>query len=178
MLKGIVRESISKSASKALRRDGYLIANIYAKGVDNVNCAFKKNEFIKAVRSKEGLFLDVEVGGKTYKTVVQEYQTDPVTNDILHVDLKVAVAGAVSHYFIPVTTTGTPKGLRNKGVLITSRKRVKVKGAPEALPASYVLNVTDLDVGDNILVRDLPEFPGVTMYENASVPVVGVIKAK
>ena len=45
MLEGIIRESISKSLNKALRNDGYLIANIYGKGVQNINCAFKKNDF-------------------------------------------------------------------------------------------------------------------------------------
>ena len=47
MLEGIVRESIGKKASKALRRDGYLIANIYGKGLENVQAAFKINDFIK-----------------------------------------------------------------------------------------------------------------------------------
>ena len=37
MLEGIVRESISKSEVKALRNDGYLIANIYGKGAENVH---------------------------------------------------------------------------------------------------------------------------------------------
>ena len=41
MLEGIVRESISSKATKALRKDGYLIANIYAKGFENINVAFK-----------------------------------------------------------------------------------------------------------------------------------------
>ena len=53
MLEGIVRESIGKKASKALRRDGYLIANIYGKGLENVQAAFKINDFIKEVRKKE-----------------------------------------------------------------------------------------------------------------------------
>ncbi len=40
MLEGIVRESIGKKSAKALRRDGYLIANIYGKGLENVAAAF------------------------------------------------------------------------------------------------------------------------------------------
>ena len=47
MLEGIIRESISKSLNKALRNDGYLIANIYGKGVQNINCAFKKNDYFQ-----------------------------------------------------------------------------------------------------------------------------------
>ena len=53
MLEGIVRDSIGKKAAKALKRDGYLLANIYGKGAENVNAAFKRNEFIKAMRKRE-----------------------------------------------------------------------------------------------------------------------------
>jgi len=48
MLECIVRESIDKQSTKQLRRDGYLIANIYGKGFKNVNAAFKSNDFIRA----------------------------------------------------------------------------------------------------------------------------------
>ena len=111
MLEGIVRESIGKKASKALRRDGYLIANIYGKGLENVQAAFKINDFIKEVRKKESLAFDVKVGEKTLKVVVVEYQKDPVTNELKHVDLKVALPGVVSKYMIPVKPYGTPVGL-------------------------------------------------------------------
>jgi len=53
MLEGIVRESIGKPATKAYRRDGYLIANIYGKGLENIHAAFKMNDFIRTVRNKE-----------------------------------------------------------------------------------------------------------------------------
>ena len=52
MLEGIVRDSMTKQATKTLRRDGYLIANIYGKGLENVSAAFKKNEFIKFLRKR------------------------------------------------------------------------------------------------------------------------------
>lgn len=178
MLEGIVRESIGKSAVKALRRDGYLIANLYGKDSENVHCAFKLNEFIKAVKAKDGLFLPVRVGGKEYQCVIVEYQKDPVTDMLIHVDLKIVTKGQVSKFKIPVIPKGTPKGVRNKGVFVYSRRRITIKAAPEKLPASYELDVTDLDVGDAILVRDLPALEGVEILENPTQPVVGVIKAK
>jgi len=178
MLEGIVRESIGKKAAKALRRDGYLIANIYAKGIDNVNAAFKSNEFIKAVRRKEHLVFDVKVGDKTYPVLIQDYQRDPVTNQLLHVDLRVAQKGVLSKYLVPVKTTGTPKGLKNKGVLIFSKKRLKVKAKAEDMPDSFTLDVSDLDVGDSILIRDIEAPANVTLMDADRVSVVGVIKAK
>ena len=50
MLEGIIRDSIEKKATKALRRDEYLIANIYGKGEENINAAFKANEFLACSR--------------------------------------------------------------------------------------------------------------------------------
>lgn len=178
MLEGIVRESIGKSAVKVLRRDGYLIANLYGKDSENIHCAFKLNEFIKAVKTKDSLFLPIKVGGKEYQCVVVEYQKDPVTDVLIHVDLKVVTKGQVSKFKIPVAPKGTPKGLRNKGVFIYSRKRIAVKAAPEKLPANYEFDVAHLDVGDAILIRDLPAIEGVEILENPAQPIVGVIKAK
>ena len=178
MLEGIVRESIGKSAAKQLRRDGYLIANIYGKGLDNIHAAFKMGDFIRTVRHKETLAFPVKVGDNEMNVVIQEYQLDPVTDQIVHVDLMVAQPGVVTHYMVPVKTTGTPKGLKNKGVLAISKKRIKVKGAIEELPNAFVLDVTDLDVGDAILVRDIPESDKYRIMVAGRVPVVGVIKAK
>jgi len=178
MLQGILRDSIVKQSTKSLRRDGYLIANIYGKGMENVNAAFKLNDYIRFLKNKSTVAFDVEVAGTTYKVVVQEYQKDPITSTLLHVDLMVAQDGVRSTYMVPVTTEGTPKGLKNKGLLAYHRKRVAVKCTIENLPESFHFDVTDLDTGDNYLVRDIKLPEGVECFLDPRVPVVGVIKAK
>lgn len=178
MLEGIVRESIGRKAAKALKRDGYLIANIYGKGLENINAAFKVNEFIKEVRKKTTLIFDVKVGSQTLSVVVVDYQKDPVTAELKHVDLKVAQKGVISKYMVPVKITGTAIGLKNKGVLIQSKRRLKVKCAAENLPNFFELDVSKLDVGDSLLVRDIVVPAGVTMIDADRVAVVGVEKAR
>ncbi|EAK6245460.1 50S ribosomal protein L25/general stress protein Ctc [Campylobacter coli] len=178
MLEGIVRESIGRKAAKALKRDGYLIANIYGKGLENINAAFKVNDFIKEVRKKTTLAFDVKVGSQTLNVVVVDYQKDPVTAELKHVDLKVAQKGVISKYMVPVKITGTSIGLKNKGVLIQSKRRLKVKCAAENLPNFFELDVSKLDVGDALLVRDIVVPAGVTMIDADRVAVVGVEKAR
>ncbi|WP_331775263.1 50S ribosomal protein L25/general stress protein Ctc [Sulfurospirillum sp. 1612] len=178
MLEGIIRESITKKATKELRRDGYLIANIYGKGIENINAAFKENEFVKAVRNKETLIFPVRVGGKEYNVVIQEYQKDPVKSKFLHVDLRVALPGVLAKYLVPVKLTGTPKGLRNKGVLALTKKRLCVKCTAEHLPNDYTLDVSDLDVNETILVRDIKVDSNVEIMDEDRISIVGVIKAK
>ena len=178
MLEGILRDSIVKQSTKQLRRDGYLVANIYGKGVENINAAFKVNDFIRFMKKKTTVAFEVSVDGTTYKVVVKEYQKHPVTSDLLHVDLQVAVPGVISNYLVPVTTEGTAKGLKNKGLLAFHRKRVAVRCTIENLPESFHFNVSDLDTGDNYLVRDLPLADGVNCYLDPRVPIVGIIKIK
>ncbi len=178
MLEGIIRESIEKKATKALRRDGYLIANIYGKGLENINAAFKENEFIKAVRYKETLAFDVKVGEKVLNVVVVEYQKDPITSRLVHVDLKVAQKGLVTKYMVPVKPVGTPKGIKDKGVLIQSKKRLAVECKAEDLPNSFDVDVKGLGLNDSILVRDIEVPANVRMLEADRIAVLGVIKAK
>lgn len=178
MLEGIVRESTGKAATKALRQDGYLIANIYGGGMENVYAAFKRNEFVRFVKNKTKLSFDVKVGGKTHKVIIEEYQKDPVTGDLLHVDLRSVEGKESARFLIPVKTLGVPKGLKNKGVLIMMKRRIPVKCKPADLPDSFDIDVAPLDVGDTVMVRDLAPIKGVQILLDGRVAVTGVIKAK
>jgi len=178
MLEGIVRESIGKSATKAYRRDGYLIANIYGKGLENVHAAFKMNDFIRTVRNKETVAFPVNVAGKEMNVVVQGYESHPVSGNLLHVDLMVAQSGVVTHYHVPVKPMGSPVGLKNKGMLYIAKKRLRVKAAIENLPNAIEIDVSPLDLGDSVLVRDLPTMENAKFTDSDRVSVLSVIKAK
>ncbi|RLA62220.1 MAG: 50S ribosomal protein L25 [Epsilonproteobacteria bacterium] len=178
MLEGIVRDSIGKVNAKKLKRDGYLIANIYAKGVENINVAFKRGEFVRAVRNKETLTFPVKVGDKEISVFIQEYQLHPINGDVLHVDLRVAVPGQIIDVLVPVITNGIPKGLKNKGVLVISKKRLKVRGAIEDMPVNFDLNVEALDRDESILLRDIQAPANCKLMDRADVAICGVIKAK
>jgi large subunit ribosomal protein L25 len=178
MLEGIVRESIGKRNAKQLKRDGYLIANIYANGVENINAAFKRGEFVRTVRNKETFTFPVKVGDKEISVFIQEYQLHPVNGDVLHVDLRVAVPGQITNFLVPVVTTGIPVGIKNKGVLIISKKRLKVRGAIENIPKNFNLNVEPLNRDDSILVRNIQAPAECRLMDRADVAICGVIKAK
>lgn len=178
MLEGIVRESIGKRTAKVLRRDGYLTANLYANGVENIQAAFKRGEFVRAVRNKENLAFAVKVGENELNVVIQEYQLHPIHGEVLHVDLRVTVPGQVTNFLVPVTTHGTPVGLKNKGVLVMSKKRLKVRGAIENMPAKFDLDVEPLERDESILIRDVEVPTDCKMMDRADVAICGVIKAK
>ena len=178
MLEGIVRESIGKSGVNALRRDGYLIANIYGKGLENINAAFKMNEFIRTVRKKETVAFPVKVADKEMNVVVKSYESHPVSGNLLHVDLMVAQPGVLAHYHVPVVTHGTPVGLKNKGMLHIAKNRLRVKCMIENLPNAIDVDVAALDLGDSVLVRDLNSIENVLFTDTDRVSILSIIKAK
>ncbi len=178
MLEGILRESTGKCSVKALRRDGYLIANIYGKGLENIHAAFKMNDYIRAVRNKTALAFPIKIADKEMNVVVQAYESHPVTGILLHVDLMVAQSGVVTHYHVPVATVGSPVGLKNKGMLYIAKQRLRVKSAIENLPSVLTVDVSDLDLGDSMLIRDLPKIDNVTFTDSERVSVMSIIKAK
>ncbi len=178
MLEGIVRESIGKRTAKLLRRDGYLTANLYANGVENIQAAFKRGDFVRAVRNKENLAFPLKVGDKELNVVIQEYQLHPVIGDVVHVDLRITVPGQVTDFLVPVITHGTPIGLKNKGVLVMSKKRLKVRGAIENIPAKFDLDVAPLNRDDSILVRDIDVPENCRLMDRENVAICGVIKSK
>ena len=178
MLEGIVRESIGKVNAKQLKRDGYLIANIYANGVENINAAFKRGEFVRTVRNKETLAFPVKVGDKEINVFIQEYQLHPENVDLVHDYLRGAVPGQLPNFQVPVITHGTPVGLKNKGVLVMSKKRLKVRGPIDDVPSKFDLDVAPLNRDESILVRDVEVPENCKMMDRPDVAICGVIKAK
>jgi large subunit ribosomal protein L25 len=178
MLEGIVRESTNKAATKALRRDGYLIANLYGKGFENINAAFKMNDYIRTVRKKETITFPVSINGQELNVAVQSYEAHPVTGNLLHVDLMVAQPGVETKFNVPVVAVGEAKGLKNKGLVHMSKPRITVKCTPENLPNTIEVDVTEMDTGDSKLVRDLAEIPNVKVLDAGRVAVISIIKAK
>ncbi|WP_120955875.1 50S ribosomal protein L25/general stress protein Ctc [Helicobacter mehlei] len=178
MLEGTLRGELLKSQKKALRKESFLMANLYGKGMPNVYATFKTNDFIRFVKNKPDLDFEVKIADQTYHVVVQAYQKDPVTNALVHVDLLVLQKGVKTKFHIPVKVHGTPVGLKNKGILMLSKERVQVECLPEHLFSSFEVDVAHLDVGDAILVRDLKTPTQAHILENPNNAVVGVIKAK
>ena len=178
MLQGIIRESSGKKSAKALRRDGYLVANIYGKGLENINAAFKMNEYIRTVKNKDTLAFPINLDGKELNVVVKSYDSHAVTGLLLHVDLMVAQPNVVTHYNVPISTVGTPIGLKNKGMLYIAKERLRVKADINNLPNKIMINVDNLDLGDSILIRDIEAPADVIFTDSERVSVLSIIKAK
>ncbi|MCD6433979.1 MAG: 50S ribosomal protein L25, partial [Sulfurimonas sp.] len=124
------------------------------------------------------LAFPVSVAGKEMSVVVQSYESQAVTGNLLHVDLMVAQPGVVAHYHVPVVAHGEALGVKNKGLVHIAKTRLRVKAAIENVPNSINIDVTPMDVCDSRLVRDLEKIENVTFTDSDRVSVLSIIKAK
>ena len=68
--------------------------------------------------------------------------------------------------------------MKNKGVLVITKKRLRVRGTIEDIPANFTLDVSGLDRDDSILVRDIPVPENCRLMDRGDVSVCGVIKSR
>ncbi len=96
-------------------------------------------------------------GGEPQMVIAKEIQRNPLKHDeILHVDLYHVVADQPVETILPLEFTGEPKGVRQGGVLQLQLRELEVRALPRDLPQALEISIEQVDIGENIYVRDLP----------------------
>lgn len=98
-------------------------------------------------------FLD----GKVVEVFLQDFQTHPVTDEILHVDFIESIEDRKISVSIPVVFSGNSVGVLKGGSLRVNMRRVRVKGFPSKIPSELHVDVTDLDIGNKVYISTLRE---------------------
>jgi large subunit ribosomal protein L25 len=175
-----VRENHGKGAARQLRRSGLTPAVLYGQGQPNVSLAIDPLVFGKVTDPGRAIntvyTLEIEQDGAPAQTVtamVVDYHRDAVRDDLLHVDfLRVDPERPVERK-IPVSYTGRSVGVMKGGRLKTFRRIVQVAAKPFELPVELLVDVTPLDGGQYLRIKDMT-LPGTTFLENPEAPLAFV----
>jgi len=176
-LKAIPRRLGRKSELKRMRKAGWLPAEVYGKGVENLHVYISKKDFEKLPHG-EAFLINLEVEGEQEPRVciVKEVQTDWTGTNPIHVDLQDLTHTAEIEAEIPVHIVGTPKGLEKGGTLEVAMHTVTVKAPPAKLPEHIEVDVSNLDLGDVLYVKDLPVPEGTKIMDNPDEVVVVILE--
>lgn len=156
-LTGKPRTESGKNAAGRLRRDGWIPANLIGGGKAE-NLAISEREFQKILTGglRQSTIFNLEIeGGSTSSVFVKELQRNPVNGRIMHVDFYRAIEGEKVLVPVAVETAGVARGIKAGGALEHFIRVLKVKATPESLTDVIRVDITDLDVGGIIFLRDL-----------------------
>jgi large subunit ribosomal protein L25 len=169
--------------ARKLRARQLIPAVLYGRGRSALALSLDPARLEKILHaSSSGLntLIDLDVQGRTDlagKTViVKELQREPIRGALLHADLYEVDLSKTIEVSVPIHVVGTAVGVAmNGGILDTALREIEIECLPRAIPSAIEVDVSALDVGESIHVRDLRIPEGVTVLSDADLSVVSVV---
>ena len=142
--------------SKKLRKSGSLPGVIYGNGEPETVELEAKN-FEKAVKSTgaKNFLVELDINGQKSMALVQETQKNPLTNHIIHVDFKRLTEDSVVTAEVPLRPIGSAVGVQLGGVLQMPMHSITLNGKPADMPECIEPDISQLAVGQSILLEEL-----------------------
>lgn len=140
----------------AIRKQGMIPAVLYNHGnTEHLKVNEKNIQKIFSAGVSESTLLDIEIDGKKEKSFIKDYQTDPVTSQILHMDFFRITMGEKIKTHIPIHLEGKSIGEKEGGVLEVFLHDIEVEILPKDLLSSIVVDISDIKMGEGVHVNDL-----------------------
>jgi large subunit ribosomal protein L25 len=174
IINGKKRDGVGKKATKAVRKTSEVPCVIYgAEGVTHFQALEK--DFRHLIYTPDFKIAEIFVDGKKYRCILKDKQLHPVNESLLHLDFLQLTPGRPIKVNIPVRFTGSSVGVKAGGKLIQSIRRVQIKCVPEAMITELTVDISDLDLGQSVRVRDIIVPNGIEMMNAGSIP-LGLIE--
>jgi len=159
------RSQTGKGAARQLRAQGLVPAVYYGPGHEPTGLAVSPKELIAALSTAHGrnALITLKIAGKDELAMVQDLQIHPVTRRPLHVDFYRVNTEALIEREVPFVAEGRAKGVVAGGELAVVYRALPLRAKPGTFPARVQVDVTNLEIGDHIKVKDLSLPEGVTV---------------
>jgi large subunit ribosomal protein L25 len=179
-LKAEPRTNVGRTGVSKLRARGIIPAVIYGGKVrpQALQVAARDINAMMSHASGENVLVDLEIAGEksNLAALVQEVQHSPVGGEIVHVDFHAISMDETIQAEVPLEPTGMPVGVKTFGGLLEQSLRVlAIECLPRDLPDRITVDVSQLNIGDSIHVRDIQLPSGVTAKVPADLTAFSVL---
>ena len=170
------REILGKKV-KDLRKDGFVPAELYGKGVDNLHLSIAIDDFNKAYdEAGESTVVTLDIDGDKRPVLIHDAKYDELNDkwvsiDFYQVNMKEKVETSVA-----IEIEGEAPGVKSEGgVLVTVMDEIEVSALPGDLPHSFIVDISSLEsIGDSIHVKDIKIPAGVEILADIEAVVVTI----
>ncbi len=178
-----LRDGRGKGVARKLRAAGRIPAICYRRNAESVAVSLDPKELdglIRKASSGINTFIDLKVaGGGDFdgrQVLIKELQRDPISGAFLHADLYAVDLQQKIHISVPIHITGTAIGVSlGGGILDHATRELDVECLPNAIPEEFPVDVSGLEIGDSIHVRDIAVLEGVEILNDPDVSIVSVV---
>jgi large subunit ribosomal protein L25 len=156
------RDSRGKNEARRMRVTGKVPAVLYGAKGDALTLSVNAKQVGQILRSASGhnTLFQVAIGGKQQPAIVKDWQVDPVTGNLLHVDLLRVAMDVRMRVKVPVHTFGEAAGVKQQGgIFETVTREVEIECLPGEIPTEFKLDVSHLMIGMHLRAGEIPVDP-------------------
>ncbi len=153
------RDLRGKNEARRLRAKGSMPAVVYGGPAGAMAVGVDPKLLTRILNSKTGhnTIFNLGVNGDATPVMIVDWQYDPIKDSLLHVDLKRIDLSKRITVKVPVITQGDPKGVKLQGgIQDVVTREIEIECLPEEIPEQFVVNVSELMIGQNIRAADIP----------------------
>ena len=171
-----VRTDSGTGVARKLRQSGQVPAIIYGHSRQPQSLAIDTRELERLLErvAAASTVIELSIDGRSARTLIREIQRHPVKRSILHVDFQELVAGEKVTVSIPIVFVGSAEGVRGGGILDQVMHELEIRVDPSSIPNHVDVDVTPLQIGHSIHVRDLSIPAGVEVLDDEDATVCTV----
>src|SRR6516162_6989413 len=158
IVEGAPRSQRGKNEARRMRKSGNVPAVLYGGKGEALPLSVNTKQVTAILRSESGhnTLFQVTLGGKEQPAIVKDWQVDPVSGNLLHVDLLRVAMDVRMRVKVPVHTFGEAAGVKQQGgILETVTREVEIECLPGEIPTEFKLDVSNLMIGMHLRAGDI-----------------------
>ncbi len=153
-INGTKRAAQTKQENIRLRAEGKVPCVLYG-GKEQIHFSTPALSLKGLVYTPNVYTVELNIDGTSFKAIMKDIQFHAVSDRINHIDFLELDEKKKITIEIPVKVSGNAIGVRAGGQLVTKTRRLKVSALPKDLPDSVDIKIDELNIGDDIRVRDI-----------------------
>ena len=175
-LQATQREDLKRSSLRKQREEGKFPAVVYGSNKTASPIFVDEGEFLKTIKqSGRNGVLSLDLGGKKTSVMLGEYQQDSLKGTIIHADFLAINMSEEMEVAVRIDLVGEAAGVKEGGVLQQSLHEVTVSAKPNEIPSSVEYDVSNLQIGDTIIVADLNQDGSFTITQDEDEVIASVL---
>jgi large subunit ribosomal protein L25 len=182
-LNASIRKTTGNGPARVLRREGRVPAILYGPKSDPVLLSVGRQELDRVLKrggiGQMLLKLVIQNGNtETKTTMIKELQTDPVSHNYLHIDFYEVDLTRKILVKVPLVAKGKAKGIEDGGMLQLVRRELEVLCLPTQIPEVLEIDITELDIGDSLHVKDISLAEGIEIPADSNFTILTIVSGK
>lgn len=173
------RQALGKQKMRELRNHKLMPGVVYGKDIKSLPITLNYKEFFNVYKEsqKHLSFIELDVDGKTYRTLIKEVQTDPVSRQFIHADFHIVTSGESIIVTVPFKFIGEATGVKQGGMIEIHLRRLEIRCLPGDLPDSIEIDISNMEIGHTIHIRDI-KIKNVEILTDIDAPILSVVPPK